>query len=359
MVTAVVLATGLLSGARSPRHVQAQGERLVLAFYYAWYDPGSWSAGRSSDSPGSAYNSDDGSAIARHIDEAQSAGIDALVLNWTGPANRTDGNLSTLLSLAEQKGFRAAAVLDSNSPSLRGASSLAENLRYLLAQHAGRPAYLRWQGRPVVFFYNVSRLSVATWQGIRSQADPGGEAVWIAEGTDLKYQAAFDGHHLYSITWPNRIAPSQTLPAWGDRVRRYNREHGTAKLWIATVMPGYDDRGVRPGRGFSRSRDNGDYYSQCWQAALASRPDWVIINSYNEWMEGTQVEPSPSYGRLYLDQTREWAAKFRQAVFAAEAVQAPAKPAKKAAPAAKPTAPAPRLRTFGSAKTHRLPALPQ
>jgi hypothetical protein len=219
---------------------------------------------------------------------------------------------------------------------MKGPGSYAQNLQHLLTVHAAHPAYLRYNGRPVVFFYNVSRLPAGTWQNLRDQVDPQRQALWIAEGTDLSYLSAFDGHHLYSVTWPNRIPPEQTLPKWGDRLRTYNRDHGTAKLWVATVMPGYDDRKARPGSGFARGRDGGDYYRQCWQAAIASKPQWVIVNSFNEWPEGSYIEPSKAYGNLYLDLTREWAGRFQSADLA---VAAPAPPP--ATPTPRPTTPRP------------------
>jgi hypothetical protein len=88
-------------------------------------------------------------------------------------------------------------------------------------------------------------------------------------------------------------------------------------------MPGYDDRKVRPGSGFARSRDGGEYYRQNWRAAIDSKPHWVIVNSFNEWPEGTYIEPSQAYGTLYLDLTREWAARFKGANFAAQAAPPP------------------------------------
>jgi hypothetical protein len=197
-----------------------------------------------------------------------------------------------------------------------GVASYTDNLRHLHSVHAAHPGYLRVQGRPVVFFYNVSRLPVATWRGMRDQVDPDRSALWIAEGTSLAYLSVFDGHHLYSVTWPNRVPPSQTLSTWGGRVRTYNRDHDTDKLWVATVMPGYDDRKVRAQAGFARSRDGGDYYGLSWEAAIASQPKWVIVNSFNEWMEGSHIEPSQAYGNLYLDLTRDWAVRFRSAEYA-------------------------------------------
>jgi hypothetical protein len=322
-----VLVLLLVPGLGSPPLLQADAERLVLAFYYPWFDANTWQSGKAPDLPQTLYNSDDQQAMARQVDQAQRAGIDAFVLNWWGKGNRTEKNLKALLDVAGGKGFHVAVDFDfKNSPVMGGVASYADNLRHLHTVHAAHPAYLRYQGRPVVFFFNVSALPAATWQGLRDQVDPGRDALWIAEGTDIKYLSTFDGHHLYSITWPNRIPPSQTLSKWGEQVRKYNRDHGTAKLWVATVMPGYDDRKVRPRSGFARSRDGGEYYGQCWQAAIASKPRWVVINSFNEWMEGSYIEPSQAHGSVYLDLTREWAARFKEANFATGAAPPPPTP---------------------------------
>jgi Glycosyl hydrolase family 99 len=342
-IIVVIVGALLLPGLGHPYPAQAEPERLVLAFYYSWFDKNTWNGGKVPDLPQTLYNSDNRDAMARQIDQAKGAGIDAFVFNWWGKGNRTEKNLKAMLNVAAEKSFRIAVAFDLNSPFMGGTGSYADNLRHLHTVHAAHPAYLRYQGRPVVFFYNVSRLSVAAWQSIREQADPGHNAIWIAEGTDLKYQSVFDGHHLYSITWPNRIPPSQTLSSWGDRVRKYNRENGTNKLWVATVMPGYDDRKARPGSGFARSRDGGDYYRACWQAAIASKPHWIIVNSFNEWPEGSYIEPSQAYGSLYLDLTREWSGRFKGADFAVNAALPLPPPATRIppTPSPRPLAPTP------------------
>ncbi len=334
-----LLGLGLLPGPGRPSTVWAEPERLVLAFYYAWYDQKTWQSDKVPDVPLTPYTSANRNAMVRQIDQAKGAGIDAFVLNWWGTGNQTEANLRVLLDIAAEKGFRVAVDFDLNSPFMGGVGSYTDNLRHLHAVHTAHSAYLRSQGRPVVFFFNVTRLPVPAWQNLRQQVDPDRKALWIAEGTDLSYQSVFDGHHLYSITWPNRIPPSRTLTQWGNRVRKYNQEHGASNLWIATVMPGYDDRKARPGGGFARSRDGGDYYRQCWQAAIASKPHWVIINSFNEWPEGSYIEPSQAYGTLYLDLTREWAARFKNTALTLNKPPSPAPTATLVPPAPTPLPP--------------------
>jgi hypothetical protein len=101
------------------------------------------------------------------------------------------------------------------------------------------------------------------------------------------------------------------LSDWGYRIRRYNAQHGTDKLWVATVMPGYNDLKTGRADAFVREREDGQFYRDTWQAAMDSGADWVVITSWNEWVEGSQIEPGVSYGNLYLDLTSELAAQFR------------------------------------------------
>jgi hypothetical protein len=77
-------------------------------------------------------------------------------------------------------------------------------------------------------------------------------------------------------------------------------------------MPGYNDLFIqgRSGR-FAHDRRNGAYYRETWQAAMDSEPDLIVITSFNEWLEGTQIEPSVSYGNLYLDLTSELSSAFK------------------------------------------------
>ena len=46
------------------------------------------------------------------------------------------------------------------------------------------------------------------------------------------------------------------------------RRAGADKLWVATVMPGYDDTRTTRADKFARQREDGNFYRSAWNAAI-------------------------------------------------------------------------------------------
>lgn len=340
VITVLVLAAlWLLSTVQA----QAGGERLVLAHYYTWFDENTWSYDKLSDLPAQPYVSRDTGVMGRQIDQAKSAGIDAFLVAWYGPAggsNQTEPNLAAMLNEAAARNFRVGILFETTSPFLNGSGDVANALSHALNVHTASSAFLRVDGKPVIFFWRPQIYSVDTWRTIRNQVDPNHNSIWIAEGVDMAYQAVFDGHHLYSNTWNPPTDLTYTDQKFARWVNDARNTYGTYKYWVATVMPGYND--IRTGRsdGFAQDRQGGAYYEASWQAAISSNPDWIVITSFNEWPEGSYIEPSAAYGNQYLDLTAKWSAIYKsgsgQSAVSAASFQAPA-PAAPVAPTPEPT----------------------
>lgn len=295
----------LISGGSS-NSAAAQTRPPVLAFYYAWFDDATWSSGRSSGVPSPTYRSADPATIDRHVAQAAGVGINAFVQSWYGPQvenNQTETNFRLLLDTATRYQFQAAVDVEVMGPFFGSAGSVQAALATLLSTHVNHPAYFRYNGKPVIFFWRQQRFSPAEWAAIRHAVDPNHATLWIAEGTDLSYQDVFDGNHLYSIAWSGD--PQAELNKWPPRLKKIEDRLGAERVWVATAMPGYNDLNLNRSNSFAKDRAGGAFYRQSWAAALSSRPDMIVITSFNEWLEGTQIEPSTDYGDFYLALTRE------------------------------------------------------
>lgn len=85
-------------------------------------------------------------------------------------------------------------------------------------------------------------------------------------------------------------------------------------LSVAVITPGY----IRPGAVLSRKA--GETYRNAWASLGQENPHWVVIDSINNWREGSAIGASAQFGYLYLDYSaievnrfngmREWGAKF-------------------------------------------------
>lgn len=332
LVCVLILCVGTTAGVAPAWAQSPDPSKLVLAFYYTWYDENTWIPEKVIDMPLEPYASRDRAVMARHIEQAKSAGIDALVASWYGPQvenNQTEPNFSALLELAQEREFKVAADYETASPFINSQAETIAALRHLLDVHAPKDAYLKVDGRPVIFFWAIDRVplaegqtsALAAWRAIRQQVDPEHRSIWIAEGVDIAYQEVFDGHHLYNIAWAADVGRS--LADWQGRVRKWSASNGQDRLWVATVMPGWNDLKTGRSSAYVRDRENGGFYRACWEGAIATQPDWIIITSFNEWIENSYIEPGQAYGNVYLDLTREWSDRFKASILAAGAAETP------------------------------------
>ena len=306
-------------------HAQSSSDPLVLAFYYTWFDENTWTYDKLSDLPAQPYASRDRGVMGRQIDQAKGAGIDAFLVAWYGPGggNQTETNLTAMLDEAQARNFKIGILFETDSPFLGG--DITGALQHALSVHANHPAFLRVDGRPVIFFWHPTNYGIDFWRNVRSQVDPNYSSIWISEGVDTSYLSVFDGHHLYSNTWNPPADLSYTDGKFARLVDGARQQTGAYKFWVATVMPGYNDVRIRPGYGFAQDRQGGAYYQQSWQAAIASHPNWIVITSFNEWPEGTYIEPSATFGDQYLGLTAAGSQQFKSggATVQAAAVQPP------------------------------------
>lgn len=258
------------------------------------------------------YSSADQQLLVEQFQEMKAAGIGVAVVSWWGPAWRngthdtqgvsTDDRLPTLLAAAARAGIAVAFHLEPYPG--RSADTVREDLQYLVRRPevAASPAVLRLGPHrlPLYFVYDSYHIPPADWAALlmpgsgSSLRGGDGDGVFIGlwlnpgDGDSQLLPGGFDGFYTYfaseAVSFGANPANWPELAAWA-------RQHG--RLFIPSVGPGYDDSRIRPwNAAATRSREGGARYRRWWQAALAVQPAAVSITSYNEWGEGTQIEPA-------------------------------------------------------------------
>jgi hypothetical protein len=293
--------------------------RSVAIFFYPWYgnpdrdgDYEQWS--QNGHAPPwdiysayfpqrGPYSSSDARLLDRQMAEIARAGVDVVVSSWWGWGSPTDRRLPAVLRAARRYGLSVAVHLEPYGG--RTAASIVADI--------GRLAAL---GIADFYVYRPDDVDAATWAGLRPSLP---RVRLFAQSGKVGFAAAarFDGIYTYDIVTND-----------GDSFARLCNQAWQARLLCApSVGPGYD--AVRAGdHTHSKPRRNGETYDAMWKAALAAGPDLITITSYNEWGEGTQIEPArrargyrsydgawglrgPAAARAYLDRTAYWTARFR------------------------------------------------
>jgi hypothetical protein len=210
----------------------------------------------------------------------------------------------------------AATIYFETVPGKKKEQALADIL-YVLEQHAVHPAWLRLDGRPVIFVYGRAVADIGTdgwlWVTTEVRRRFKGGAVFIGDGLNEEVALTFDGIHTYNVTSQTRNMSVADLRAWGQEHYTSLRAIAGSRILVATVIPGYDDTPL--GRDMPRPttpRHDGRTYETLWREAIDAHPDWVVITSWNEWHEGSEIEPSREHGKKALHTTRRYATAFKQ-----------------------------------------------
>jgi hypothetical protein len=289
--------------------------RQILAFYYPWYGTPSgpsrqWShwepATRTyTDTPSlGLYDSKSPAVIRQHIEWALTSGIDGFISSWWGPNTFEDQALRELLKIAEEMGFQVTVYYETAATR----EQVVRDFRYLIDRYGKSPAFLKWQGKPAIFVYGRvtgEQIRLLDWEWVFSSLQAEGrEAVFLGDGLSEELAYFFDGIHIYNPAGQTQAEIRAQYQSAAGVARKQGR------LFAATVVPGYDDTVIRT-PGLKLDRRNGTLYREMWQTALGVNPGWVLITSFNEWHEGSEIEPSEEYGEQYLRITAEFARGFK------------------------------------------------
>lgn len=310
--------------------------RLVCALYYPWFglpevsgklhkqdriDLRQRKVGSFAHYPQTGpYDSTDEAVQRRHLAQAKAAGIDVLVCSWWGPDDLTDRALQKLMALARGEGLRVCLFLEpwiSPVSPEKTAAQLGEWLKELQREEA----YLKVEGKPVVFLQNdmKGKHPPQGWAEVLARLEKSHPLFLVAGRSHRAEASVFAGLHS-NLGLPRALRDNPAaVRNWMDQQLQATSGWGRGRppAVVATVIPGFDMRHIFK-TDYAVDRDRGRVYRDSWEAALKACPDWILINSFNHWQAGTEIEPSDQFGDTYLRLTAEYAARFKAAPPAAK-----------------------------------------
>jgi glycoprotein endo-alpha-1,2-mannosidase len=270
------------------------------------------------------YRSDDPNVVAEHIAQSLRGGISFWAVSWWGPEQHCDVTFQNAILKHPDAGKLKYAILYESTGRFRRFSNpnythWIPDLTYMKEHYFDHPCYLRIDGKPVIFIY-------LTREYFRNK---GHEALKeMREKFPNIYLVGDDVFGAgYRSEWAKNFDAVTAYDVYGQSVSRFggtrkaiefladNYRHakaqanGVGTAFMPTIAPGYNDTAVRrghPGRAryftdVQGSKEGDIFRAMIREVALPHLDprcgSIMMITSFNEWYEDTQIEATSGIAR--------------------------------------------------------------
>ena len=350
---AAIVGSALLAcGCSGPEPIPASDRYQVGAYYYTWF-PGKFSGRsylRARLRPVQApelgvYSSDDPAVIERHIAWCSRYGIDFLAISWwPSGANQRPGFYDKLFQARNIGDISFCVFYETWSLGFDGEtgstlfdekaeSVFLADMRQFADSLFPHPSYLKIGGRPVVILYLTRTLEggyakaiekcraelksrgwnvflIADeifWSVVPADKAPEDGALSTGEPQQARIRLfdAITAYNLYDFSRTRHAgygAQSDFIRDAAALFQRYRNAAGPNAALVPSVIPGYNDRGVRvrrdhyaiPRQWSSNAPDSsflGEAIERLAIPFLDPNLQMALVTSWNEWNEDTAIEP--------------------------------------------------------------------
>jgi len=281
----------------NPNQTNSAGQDMIASHYYPLIGP---------------YDCLDPVVSEYHVVLMKLAGIDGVLADWDGNNVFDDflqinSRMAALYTNVCNAGLKFGVVVEpwtmqaqfTNNIAAATASEQGQML-YLQTNYFNTPNYLRLGGKPVLLdFGNAYFTSSSQWTSIFSVLDATNQPAFFTEDNALTPAAegAFD--------WPPM---SQSSPSGGSNVlsnttlvnylNNFRQNGNSWSAYVSSAFPRYNDIYAQIG-GVSNgylSDNNGVTFQETLSMAMTNASSVVQLVTWNDYGEGTVIEPTAQYG---------------------------------------------------------------
>lgn len=233
------------------------------------------------------------------------SGIEGVMVDWYGSdadnnTARHTSNTMALFKAIEKAGLKMAIVYEDQTVSSASdpVGKAREDMRYLAKNFFGSESYTKVEDKPLLLVFGP--------QGLNTPKD------WYRTFQVLENKPAFivlnghtdkvnDGSYHNSIgeyLWVN-----PTPEEW------YQSAKSRFSMLIGGAMPGFHDyyKEGGSGDGYTKYDDEGGaLFDKQLKAAKNAGLEWLQISTWNDYGEGTIIEPTKEFGYRYLTKLQDF-----------------------------------------------------
>lgn len=255
------------------------------------------------------------------------SGIDGIIVDWDGRRinkYRHDAlmtilpylekyNLKLIMCFEEWCGYWPRGTFSDRQAEIKAAK---DEMRWMVETFIDKPFYGTINGKkPVLVFRKIPDkwFSAAEWQQI---AKDFGDVQLIF---DTEWYQQFGSAAGGKYFWVGSFDPKTNNSSLDFCKKVYTEFFNTKnpqaenEIIFGGVTPGFDDSPVWGWGTTARKapRYDGKRFEMTWQMSLDNKVDVVQLITWNDWNEGTQLEPCDKYGYEYLELNKKYSAMYK------------------------------------------------
>ena len=281
------------------------------------------------------YNSTD-EILREHFSEIRKCGIGVVVLAWTPAIG--ESLIQSIFHLANEHNLKISIQMDDYID--RTIESVRKNVKYFIDHFNKSLVHFNVVSKnknlPIFYIKNSFSIDDNDWKKLLSRngmltiRGTVYDSIMIGHISNSDHKSFirrsnFDGFYpylpsngaTYSSTWKNWVY----LKKFSDLYKL---------IFIPTIGPGfYDKTKYKKNKNqhhsitnIKRYRSNGQYYDVGFRTALKNNLQIITINSYNNWVDGTQIEAAipvngfrdylPGDPEKYVELTGQWVDEYKK-----------------------------------------------
>ena len=307
--------------------------QLVGIQYYGWYQEG-YGNNHWNDNIDTAlkiapslgyYGSTKGEIIRRHIDMIENVGIDYLIINlhidYQGVNHTELMTIEHLVNILKQKKSKLKFAIQL-VPS-QNLKEVSKTYKVIKKYFFNQDSYLKLEGKPILYWFWTSEFdNNELFFNSDFVNDSRKNNLNFAQSLRIPYKKSeesqftknfFDSFYFFS---PLEVSDYNNL----EDIWKKAYDLGlNFKYYSYNVSPGYDDTHVNQTfreKNLLRkvSRKNGETYKKTFQFInkLKHKPNFIIISTFNEFHEESNIEPDNKYGDKFLKLTKSLISNLRK-----------------------------------------------